>query len=64
MSQNTFDINNRNVVITGGSTGIGFALAKALGAKGCKLLVAEPEEERLKTAVLHRFSQFGVEWIE
>lgn len=51
MSQNTFDINNRNVVITGGSTGIGFALAKALGAKGCKLLVAEPDEERLKTAV-------------
>lgn len=51
MSQNTFDINNRNAVITGGSSGIGFALAKGLGAKGCSVLIVEPDEERLKTAV-------------
>ena len=42
------DINNRNVVITGGATGIGFALAKGLGATGCRVLIAEPDEHRLK----------------
>jgi len=31
MSATPFDLNNRNVVITGGASGIGFALAKGLG---------------------------------
>lgn len=60
MSQNPFDINNRNAVITGGSTGIGFAMAKGLGAKGCKLLIAEPDEQRLKTAV-SALSDLGID---
>ena len=46
-----FDIENRNVVITGGASGIGFALAKQLGQRGCRVLIAEPSEERLASAV-------------
>ena len=46
-----FDLHNKHAVITGGATGIGFALAKGLGALGCKVIIAEPNEERLQTAV-------------
>lgn len=60
MSQNKFDINNRNAVITGGATGIGFALAKGLGARGCQLLIAEPDEERLENAV-SSLSSLGID---
>jgi NAD(P)-dependent dehydrogenase (short-subunit alcohol dehydrogenase family) len=38
------------VVITGGATGIGFALAKAFGADGAKLVLAEPRRDRLEEA--------------
>ena len=51
MWQGHFDLDDRNVVITGGASGIGFALAKNLGARGCKILIAEPDEERLRNAV-------------
>ncbi|MGI9288640.1 MAG: SDR family NAD(P)-dependent oxidoreductase [Pseudomonadales bacterium] len=51
MGQGEFDLYNKHVVITGGSSGIGFALAKVLGGRGCKILIAEPSEDRLKTAV-------------
>ena len=47
----SFDIDNRNVVITGGASGIGFALAKQLGGRGGRILIAEPSEERLQHAV-------------
>lgn len=51
MWKGEFDLNDRHAVITGGATGIGFALAKALGHRGCKVLLAEPDEDRLKTSV-------------
>jgi len=51
MWQGEFDLDDRRVVITGGATGIGFALAEALGHRGGEVLLAEPDEERLKTAV-------------
>lgn len=51
VEQSPFDLNNKNAVITGGATGIGFAIAKGLGARGGKILIAEPDEARLKTAV-------------
>jgi NAD(P)-dependent dehydrogenase (short-subunit alcohol dehydrogenase family) len=51
MAQGKFDLNERNVVITGGASGIGFALAKGLGQRGCKVMLAEPSEERLDAAV-------------
>ena len=51
MWQGKFDIDNRNVVITGGASGIGFALAKGLGSRGGRIMIAEPSEERLSKAV-------------
>ncbi|MEM9620345.1 MAG: SDR family NAD(P)-dependent oxidoreductase [Pseudomonadota bacterium] len=57
MTQNRFDLDNRHTVITGGATGIGFALAKGLGARGGKVLLAEPDESRLQKAVDELISQ-------
>lgn len=44
------DITGKTVVITGGATGIGFALAKRLGAKGARIILCEPRENRLQQA--------------
>ena len=44
------EFENRIVVITGGATGIGFALAKALGKLGAHIIIAEPRIERLREA--------------
>ena len=41
----------KTVAITGGATGIGFALAKALGKEGANIVIGEPREERLDEAV-------------
>ena len=38
------------VAITGGATGIGFALAKALGKEGANIVIGEPRGERLDEA--------------
>lgn len=60
MWQGQFDIDNRNVVITGGASGIGFALAKGLGGRGCRIMIAEPDEARLQAAV-QALQQEGVD---
>lgn len=44
------DMKDKVVVMTGGATGIGFALARQFGADGAKLILAEPREHRLKEA--------------
>lgn len=51
---------DKTVVITGGATGIGFGLAKAFGADGAKIVIAEPRENRLKDAV-DALGKLGVE---
>ncbi len=51
MWEGEFDLKERNVVITGGASGIGFAIAKGLGKTGCRVMIAEPSEERLSAAV-------------
>lgn len=45
------DFVGKTVVITGGATGIGFALAKALGAAGARIILFEPRQNRLEEAV-------------
>lgn len=51
MWQGNFELNDRNVVITGGASGIGFALAKRLGKRGGSIMIAEPDQGRLDAAV-------------
>ncbi len=51
---------NQVIVITGGATGIGFALAKAFGADGGKILIGEPRADMLQEAVA-QLTQMGIE---
>ena len=44
----SLDLNKENVLITGASSGIGWACAEAFAARGCRLLLAARREERLK----------------
>lgn len=41
---------DRTVVITGGATGIGLALARAFGAEGARIVIGEPRTDRLADA--------------
>lgn len=45
------DFQGKTAVITGGATGIGFALAKQIGRAGAKIIIFEPRENRLQEAV-------------
>lgn len=49
LPEKTFD--GRTGVITGGATGIGFAIAKALTRLGARVILASRKEENLKKAV-------------
>lgn len=51
MWEGPFELDNRNVVITGGASGIGYAIARNLGKRGCRVMIAEPDEGRLSSAV-------------
>lgn len=44
-------LKDKVAVITGGATGIGFALARAMGAEGAKIVIGEPRQNRLDEAV-------------
>ena len=44
------DLAGKTAVITGGATGIGFALAKQLGKAGARIILFEPRETRLQEA--------------
>ncbi|MBL0914355.1 MAG: SDR family NAD(P)-dependent oxidoreductase [Sphingopyxis sp.] len=54
------DFRSKSVVITGGATGIGFALAKRIGAAGGRSLLFEPREDKLAEAV-EALAALGVE---
>lgn len=44
------DFQGKSVVITGGATGIGFALAKRIGAAGARIILFEPRADKLADA--------------
>jgi len=54
------DFKGKVIVIPGGATGIGFGFAKALGAEGAKIVLAEPREKRLQEAVVE-LEKLGIE---
>ena len=54
------DFKNKVIAITGGATGIGFGLAKALGADGAKIIIGEPRPEVLETAI-SELTALGIE---
>lgn len=55
-----FDFNTKTAAITGGATGIGFALAKALGKRGCRIVIGEPRAEKLDEAKA-ALAELGIE---
>ena len=44
-------LRNKRVLITGGSSGIGFATAQVLGARGARLVVSGRRQDRVDAAV-------------
>jgi NAD(P)-dependent dehydrogenase (short-subunit alcohol dehydrogenase family) len=57
------DLKDKVIAITGGATGIGFAIAKALGQEGAKIIIGEPRKETLKEAVKN-LRDLGIEVYE
>ena len=45
------ELKDKIIAITGGATGIGFALAKSFGKDGAKIVVGEPREAERQKAV-------------
>ncbi len=45
-----FHLNGRRALVTGGTRGLGFEMAKAMGEAGAELIVASRDEEHLRTA--------------
>ena len=54
------EFQGKTIVITGGATGIGFALARKMGAGGARIILFEPREDRLEQAVAE-LSDAGIE---
>lgn len=55
-----YDFQGKVAVITGGASGIGFALAERLAGLGCRIALADVEEARLSEAV-ERLRRPGIE---
>ena len=54
------DFNEKNAVITGAASGIGYALAEKLAKEGMNIILADIEQDALDTAV-EKISEYGVE---
>jgi NAD(P)-dependent dehydrogenase (short-subunit alcohol dehydrogenase family) len=57
------NLKDKVIAITGGATGIGFALAKTLGSEGAKIVIGEPRKDKLKEAV-SSLTDLGIEAAE
>ncbi len=54
------ELGNKVAVITGGSIGIGLAIAEGLAAEGVNLVLVARQQERLQTAASRIAKQFGI----
>ena len=50
MTNDIFDLSNKNVLITGGSRGLGFEMAKAFAARGARVAIASRKLEQCERA--------------
>ncbi|HEX7075491.1 MAG TPA: SDR family NAD(P)-dependent oxidoreductase [Hyphomicrobiaceae bacterium] len=57
---NAIDLRGRTAIVTGGSAGIGFAIAKRLLASGAKVAIWGRNAERLKSAAAQLGSSFSL----
>lgn len=62
MADKIKDLIGRRVVITGASSGIGFAMAKALAAAGAAVLLTARSEEKLDRAIAKLKQEGGHAW--
>lgn len=60
MSITLFDLRGKRALITGGTQGIGMALAKALGAAGAEVIVNGRDRQKIESA-LHELRTSGIE---
>ncbi len=49
--EQAFDLNGRTALITGGATGLGYAMAQALSACGARVVICGRREEELERAI-------------
>ena len=57
---NLFDLNGKNALITGGTHGLGMAIATGLGEAGATLVVNDLSEEKIKIAV-SQYQEMGLD---
>jgi NAD(P)-dependent dehydrogenase (short-subunit alcohol dehydrogenase family) len=59
------DMRGKTAFITGGASGLGFAMARALGAEGMNIMIADIEAEVARTKVeALRARQIRAEWVQ
>ena len=62
--QQLFDLKGKNALVTGGSRGLGFQMAQALGEAGAKVLVCSRKANELEEAVAKLQAQgIDARWI-
>ena len=54
-------IKDKVVLITGGASGLGFALAKIMSGKGAKVIAADRYPEKIKEADLPNVEAYGID---
>ena len=52
----------RTAIITGGSRGIGYAIAKQLGSDGCQVVIMATGEEETYREALDNLTSLGIDW--
>jgi len=62
MSLSLFNLKGKRVLITGGTQGIGYTIAKGLGEAGATLIINARNQDKLDKCV-HEFQSFGIDAI-